>query len=90
MTPWDVLGIAPGSSQDVVKKAYRQKMRECHPDFNPNDPAATKKAQMVNRAFQMLMQAEISAQPPMPRVWVYYSYGNSYSTSSTSTYGGFW
>jgi curved DNA-binding protein CbpA len=94
MTPWDVLGIAPGSSQDDIKKAYRQKMRECHPDVNPHDPAATKKAQIVNKAFQMLMNPQPEPQPIVPR-WGYVRvviYGNSYSTG-TSTYttaGGYW
>lgn len=53
--PYQVLGISPGASTDEIKKAYRKKAKECHPDLHPNDPSAHVKMQQVNEAYDMLM-----------------------------------
>lgn len=56
--PHKVLGIAPGASEDEIKKAYRKKAKECHPDLHPDDPHATEKMNEVNEAYDMLMHPE--------------------------------
>lgn len=56
--PHKVLGVAPGASADEIKKAYRQKAKECHPDLHPDDPNATQKMNEVNEAYDMLMHPE--------------------------------
>lgn len=56
--PHKVLGVAPGASEDEIKKAYRQKAKECHPDLHPDDPRATEKMNEVNEAYDMLMHPE--------------------------------
>jgi hypothetical protein len=33
---YKVLGLQTGSTVDEIKKAYRKKVRECHPDINPS------------------------------------------------------
>ena len=52
--PYQVLGISPSASIEEIKKAYRHKAREYHPDLHPNDPAAAKKMTEVNDAYDML------------------------------------
>ena len=56
--PHRVLGVSPGASQDEIKKAYRQKAKECHPDLHPDDPRATEKMNEINEAYDMLMHPE--------------------------------
>ena len=53
--PYKVLGVQQGASQDEIKKAYRKKAKECHPDLHPDDPNARRKMQEVNEAYDMLM-----------------------------------
>ena len=36
--PYDVLGVAPGASDDEVKKAYRTLCKKYHPDMNIDNP----------------------------------------------------
>lgn len=56
--PYKVLGISPGASQEEIKKAYRKKVKEYHPDLHPNDPVATKKTNEINEAYDMLQNPE--------------------------------
>lgn len=53
--PYKVLGISPGASKEEIKKAYRKKTKECHPDIHPDDPAAEAKMAEINEAYDMLM-----------------------------------
>lgn len=57
-TPYDILGVGPDASQDEIKKAYRKKARENHPDLNPNDPGAAERMNKVNEAYDRLMNPE--------------------------------
>ena len=53
--PYKVLGLSQGASQDEIKKAYRKKAKENHPDLHPDDPRATEKMNEINEAYDMLM-----------------------------------
>lgn len=57
-SPYDILGVAPGATKDEVKKAYRKKARENHPDLNPNDPHAAERMNEINEAYDRLMNPE--------------------------------
>ncbi len=52
--PYQVLGVSPEASQEDIKKAYRKKIKEYHPDLHPDDPAATQKTNEINMAYDML------------------------------------
>jgi len=60
--PYKVLGVSQGATQDEIKRAYRRKAKECHPDLHPNDPNAAKRMNEVNEAYDMLMNPDKYAQ----------------------------
>ena len=60
--PYRVLGVSPGATQDEIKRAYRRKAKENHPDLHPNDPEASKRMNEINEAYDMLMNPEKYAQ----------------------------
>jgi molecular chaperone DnaJ len=47
---YEVLGIQKGASEDEIKKAFRKKARENHPDLHPDDPSYVEKFQEINEA----------------------------------------
>lgn len=48
------LGIAREATPEEIKKAYRKKALECHPDRNPNDPKAEAQFKQVSEAYEVL------------------------------------
>jgi molecular chaperone DnaJ len=56
--PYKVLGISRNATKDEIKKAYRQKAKEYHPDLHPNDAEAARKMNEVNEAYDMLNNPE--------------------------------
>ncbi len=53
-----MLGVQEGASKEEIKKAYRKKAKECHPDLHPNDPSASEMMNQVNEAYDRLMNPE--------------------------------
>lgn len=81
--PYRVLGIPEGASQEEIKKAYRKKAKEYHPDLHPDDPTVTQKMSEVNEAYDMLMNPEKYARQQSSSQ----GYGQSYG--GYGSYGGF-
>lgn len=48
---YDLLGVEPGADDDAVKRAYRQKVKEVHPDTEGGDEERFKR---VTRAYERL------------------------------------
>lgn len=55
---YEVLGIQKGASEDEIKKAYKKKAREYHPDLHPDDPTCEDKMKEVNEAYEVLSDAD--------------------------------
>lgn len=51
---YSVLGVNKSASQDEIKKAFRKKAKQFHPDANRDDPTAEDRFKEVNEAYDVL------------------------------------
>lgn len=56
--PYEILGVSKDASEEEIKKAYRRKARENHPDLNPDDPEAAERMNKVNEAYDRITNPE--------------------------------
>ncbi|WP_278600245.1 J domain-containing protein [Clostridium tertium] len=71
MNPYEVLGLKPGATQEEIKKAYRNLIKQYHPDQygdNPLKDLAEEKMRDINAAYDALTK----------------NTGNTYSSSNSS------
>ena len=54
----EVLGIEADADFAAVKKAWREKAKQVHPDLKPGDAAAAAEFQKLQLAYEVLRQAE--------------------------------
>jgi len=52
---YDVLGLDPGADPDRVRRAYREKVKDVHPDTEEGDEAAFKR---VQKAYERLQNGQ--------------------------------
>ncbi|MDG4646973.1 molecular chaperone DnaJ [Roseibacterium sp. SDUM158017] len=58
---YEVLGIQRGTSADEIKKAYRTKAKQLHPDRNSDNPDAEAQFKELNEAYDVLKDADKKA-----------------------------
>lgn len=58
---YDVLGVPKNAGAEEIKKAYRKKALELHPDRNPGDKAAEEKFKEAAEAYDVLSDADKKA-----------------------------
>lgn len=54
----EVLGLEPDADFEAIRKAWRSRAKEVHPDVKPNDPEAARQFQALQLAYEVLRAAE--------------------------------
>lgn len=83
---YEVLGIDKSASADDIKKAYRKKAKEFHPDLHPGDKECEQKFKEVNEAYEVLSDADKRAKYDQ---YGFAAFDPSSFQSSAEGFGGF-
>ncbi len=86
--PYQVLGVAPGASDDEIKTAYRKLAKKYHPDLNQGSQQAEVRMREINEAYTTL----IKHKDPNESGGYSQSYGpgyGGYRYGATGGFGGF-
>lgn len=94
-SPYDILGVTPGASDDDIRKAFRKLAKKLHPDLNPGDKQAENRFKEVNAAYDLLSdpakrarfdRGEIDAEG---RETFAHAYANAHGSGAHGPGGGF-
>ena len=55
---YETLGVDRSASPDMIKRAYRSKVKDCHPDLHPGDPQAEAMFKEITEAYEVLSSAD--------------------------------
>lgn len=86
LDPYSVLGISQGADDETIKKAYRQKCKQYHPDLHPDDPTCEDKFREVQAAYSEIMREKQGGGSSGARSSGYSSY-SGYGSTGQRTYG---
>ncbi|MDR2778549.1 MAG: molecular chaperone DnaJ [Rickettsiales bacterium] len=78
---YEILGVNKNSTQDEIKKAYRKKAMELHPDRNPGNKEAETKFKEAAEAYDILHDPDKKA--------AYDRYGSDAFSGGGGAHGGF-
>ncbi|XP_017873916.1 PREDICTED: dnaJ homolog subfamily C member 17 [Drosophila arizonae] len=54
---YDLLGVSNDAEQAEIRKAYRKRALDCHPDKNPDNPQAVERFHELSKALEILTDA---------------------------------
>ena len=52
--PYDILGVTRSASADDIRRAYKRKAKETHPDLHPDDAVKAEKFKSASAAYEIL------------------------------------
>ncbi|MGC9315688.1 MAG: molecular chaperone DnaJ [bacterium] len=58
MNPYDILEVSKNASPEEIKRAYRAKAKQFHPDANPDNPQAEVRFKEISEAYAILSDPE--------------------------------
>ncbi|HJL43457.1 MAG TPA: J domain-containing protein [Myxococcales bacterium LLY-WYZ-16_1] len=56
--PYVVLGVARDATELTIRTAFRQRVRQAHPDLHPTDPDAHERFLQIQAAFEILIDPD--------------------------------